>query len=185
MSRRKKDPLRELTKEEREWLERIGHSQTEPASHVVRARQILFVADGNNYTEAARLSGRKSGDAVSQLVSRFNREGLAALEPKHGGGPQVTYGAEERERILQEVRRPPIPETDGTATWSLQTLQQRLRSMPDGLPEVSTYTIWTVLQEAGYSWQQSRSWCETGQATRKRKGGTVIVTDPDTEAKKT
>ncbi len=185
MSRRKKDPLRELTKEEREWLERISRSQTEPASHVVRAQQILLVADRHNYTEAARLSGRRSGDAVSQLVSRFNWEGLAAIEPGHGGGPQVTYGVEERERILQEMRRQPVPETDGTATWSLQTLQQRLRAMPDGLPEVSTYTIWTVLQEAGFSWQKSRSWCDTGQVIRKRKGGPVLVTDPDTEAKKT
>ncbi len=155
MSRRKKDPLRILTKEEREWLERISRSRSEPGTHVARARQILFVAAGHNYTEAAHLSGRKSGDAVSHLVSRFNQEGLTAIEPRHGGGAQVKYGVAQRERILQEVRRKPDPKTDGTATWSLQTLQRRLRKMPDGLPEVSTYTIWLVLLEAGYSWQQS------------------------------
>ncbi len=182
MSRRKKDPLRALTKEEQEWLKRISRSRSEPVTHVARARQILsapaqyirdWVADGHNYTEAALLSGRKSGDAVSQLVSRFNREGLSAIEPGHGGGPQVKYGAGERECILKEVRRPPDPVADGTASWSLQTLQRRLRTMSDGLPDVSTYTIRTVLLEAGYSWQQSRSWCETGQVRRKRKSGVV------------
>ena len=35
MTGRKKDPLRKITEEEREWLERIGRSQSEPASHVV------------------------------------------------------------------------------------------------------------------------------------------------------
>jgi hypothetical protein len=41
------------------------------------------------------------------------------------------------------------------------------------------------LLENGYSWQKSRSWCETGKVVRKRKRGKVTVTDPDTGAKKT
>jgi hypothetical protein len=45
--------------------------------------------------------------------------------------------------------------------------------------------IRTVLLEAGFSWQNTRSWCETGQAVRKRKRGKVIVTDPDATPKKT
>jgi len=40
------------------------------------------------------------------------------------------------------------------------------------------------LHDAGYTWQQSRSWCPTGTAIRKRKGGVIDVTDPDTTAKK-
>lgn len=185
MSRRKKDPLRRLTEEERTWLERISRSQSEPASHVARAKQILAVANGSSYQEAAQLSGRKSGDAVSHLVERFNQEGLNALHPRPGGSPPLKYGPAERERILQEVRRKPDPRTDGTATWSLKTLCQALRKAEDGLPEVSEDTIRTVLLEAGFSWQEARSWCETGQVTRKRKRGTVVVTDPDASAKKT
>jgi hypothetical protein len=52
---------------------------------------------------------------------------------------------------------------------------------------VSTYTtIWkVVLKEAGFEWQRTRSWCETGRVKRKRKNGEVVeVTDPDAEAKK-
>lgn len=185
MSRRKKEPLRALSDEEFTWLKRISRSRNEPSSHVTRAKQILNVAHGASYQEAARLSGRKSGDAVSQLVQRFNREGLQALEVRHGGGPVAKYGATERERILQEVRRTPEPEIDGTATWSLKTLSQALRQAADGLPSVSEDTIRTVLLEAGFSWQVGRSWCETGQAVRKRQHGQVTVTDPDTLAKKT
>ena len=39
--------------------------------------------------------------------------------------------------------------------------------------------------EAGLSWQRNRTWCETGTAVRKRKHGSVVVTDPDCDAKKT
>ena len=185
MSRKKKDPLRPLTEKERDWLERISRSQAEAAVHVARAKQILAVADGDNYTEAAEKSGRISGDAVSHLVSRFNQEGMHAILPRHGGGPAVRYGVEERERILREARRKPTPAGDGTANWSLSLLRQALQKAPDGLPEVSEDTIRTVLLEAGFSWQKTRSWCETGQVVRRRKRGKVIVTDPDTTSKKT
>lgn len=185
MSRRKKAPLRALTHDERTWLERISRSQSEPAGHVLRAKQILAVAAGASYVEAAQQTGRSSGDPVAALIGRFNAEGLQALHPRHGGGPPVKYGTVEQARILQEFQRAPVPKTDGTATWSLKTLCQTLRQAPDGLPAVSEDTIRTVLLEHGYSWQQSRSWCATGTAVRKRKRGMVTVTDPDTVPKKT
>ena len=87
---------------------------------------------------------------------------------------------------LAEARRPPDRERDGTAVWSLSTLRRALRRQ--GLPQVSTYTIWRVLVDAGLSWQKHRSWCDTGTAQRPRKKGgqtvVVTVTDPDPEAKK-
>jgi transposase len=184
MSRRQKTPLRELTGEERSELEKLSRASSAPAAWVIRAKLLLAVAGGASYTEAAQGVGRKSGDAVSQLVERFNREGLQAIEPRHGGGPGVRYGSSERERVLAEVRRAPDREGDGTATWSLSTLQRTLRQAEDGLPQISTYTIYGILQAAGWSWQESRSWCETGQVIRKRKSGQVTVNDPDTEAKK-
>jgi len=184
MTRRQKDPLRLLVDEEWTVLTQISRAQSEPASHVARAKALLAVASGQSYTAAARAAGRKSGDAVSQLVSRFNREGLAAIEPRHGGGPETVYGVEERKRILAEFERQPDREKDGTATWSLSTLQRALREAPDGLPDVSTYTIWSVLRDAGWTWQKNRTWCKTGTVTRKRKGIVVEVTDPETEEKK-
>jgi transposase len=184
MSRRKKDPLRPLTEEEQTALQRLSRAQSAPAAQVTRAKLLLAVADGRSYVDAARSVGRRSNDAVSQLVSRFNQEGLAALELRHAGGPAIEYGPAERERILTELRRAPDRERDGTATWSLTTLQHALRTAPDGLPKVSTFTILAVLHESGYSWQRDRTWCETGKVVRVRKDGPQEVTDPDAQAKK-
>lgn len=185
MAQRQKDPLRPLTTDERATLERFKRSHTEPAAQVARAKAVLAVAAGQPFTEAARAAGRRSGDAVAQLIARFNRDGLAALEPGHGGGQPKRYTEAEQERILREVRRSPDREADGTATWSLTTLQRALRRAAHGLPAVSTFTIWCVLHDAGLAWGKDRSWCETGTAVRKRKSGTVTVTDPDAAAKKT
>lgn len=184
MTRRQKDPLRTLTNYERNWLVRLARSQAEPAAHVARAKALLAVANGHSYTDAAKVAGRRSGEAVSHLVWRFNREGLGALELRHGGGPPVIYTDTERERILAEARRTPERDGDGTATWSLSTLRRVLREAPDGLPGVSTHTIWKTLKEAGFGWQKDRSWCESGVVERKRGGEVVTVIDPDSEAKK-
>ena len=145
---------------------------------------LLAVAAGNDYQQAARSAGRRSGDAVSHLVARFNVEGLGALSPRHGGGRQPVYDQAARQRILREVDREPTPDADGTATWSLSTLKKTLRAAPDGLPKVATSTIWQVLHESGRTYQRSRTWCPTGAALRKRKSGTAIATDPDAESKK-
>lgn len=184
MGQHQKHPLRQLSEEEQEVLEQVSRGQREPASHVARAKALLAVAKGKTFTAAAKAAGRRSGDAVAQLVARFNEEGLAALEPRHGGGPVIKYGPAEQERILREARRQPEVAQDGTATWSLSTLQRALRQAEDGLPEVSTYTIWLVLRANGFSWQKDVSWCETGQVKRKRKEGVVEVTDPDATPKK-
>jgi transposase len=184
MSRRKKDPLRALTDAERVEMTQLSRSQAAPAVEVARARMLLAVAGGDDYQRAARAAGRRSGDAVSHLVARFNAEGLAALTPRHGGGRRPTYGPGDTGRIVAEATRAPTPEGDGTATWSLSTLRRTLRAAPDGLPRVSTYTIRGALHEAGASYQRSRTWCPTGQALRRRKAGPAVATDPDSDAKK-
>jgi hypothetical protein len=185
MSRRPKAPLRAMTREEKDWLQRLARSTQEPASQVIHAQQLLAVAAGQGYTRAAESTGRKSGDAVSHLVARFNAEGLQALAPRRRSGRPPTYGLSEREQIVAAARRTPDPERDGTATWSLKLLQRALRRQEaKRFGRVSTSTIRAVLQGVGYRWGRSRSWCETGRVLRKRKRGAVWVTDPDTVAKK-
>ena len=185
MSRRKSHPLRALSEEEQMERSRISRERSGSVEQVIRAKILLQVHAGSDYQTAAAAVGRRDGDCVAALVRRFNEEGLSSLVARHGGGPVVKYDVAERERILREVRRTPTCEQDGTASWSLSTLRRTLHEASDGLATVSEFTIRKVLLEAGYGWQQSRSWCQTGQVMRQRKAGSVVVIDPDGEAKKT
>ena len=185
MSRKQRDPLRALHGAERVSLSRLSRSGSAPAARVARVRALLAVADGRSYTAAAGLVGRRSGDTVARWVAGFNRDGLAAVVPRHGGGHRIRYGGTEQRRILVEVARPPDRARDGTATWSLTTLRAALRRADDGLPGISTYTIGRTLHAAGFGWQKSRTWCETGVVVRRRKrDGLVTATDPDAAAKR-
>lgn len=177
MSRRQKAPLRPLADAERASLLRLSRSGSAPAAQVARARALLAVAEGQNYTAAARLVGRRIGDTVARWVAAFNSSGLAAVVPCHGGGHPVRYGEAEQRRILAEVARAPDRVRDGTASWSLNTLRAALRRAEGGLPGISTHTIGRTLHGAGLGWQKSRTWCETGTVMR-RRDGLVATTDP-------
>ncbi len=185
MSRRQKDSLRPLTQHEQDFLETLCHARSAPADQIARATGILAVAQGKTYQQAAALAGRKQGTTVTIWVARFNREGINALVPEHGGGHTPRFIGELKQEILATFRRTPVLETDGTALWSLSTLQKSLSHR--GI-SISTYSLWGLLREEGYTFQKDRLWCHTGEAKRKRKRGdqTVVevVVDPDTDAKK-
>jgi transposase len=175
-------PLRELSEAERQQLATLVRATSERADVRQRAVALLAVAEGQSYQAAARRAGYASGEAVSRLVQRVNVRGLAALAIAPGRGRKPTYSATERQQILDTLQQSPERATDQSATWSLTLLQRRLRA--NGLPHVSRDTVHRTLQQAGHSWQRTRSWCPTGTARRKRKQGVVTVTDPAAERKK-
>lgn len=177
-----KSPLRPLTEQEERELRRIEKASSERVDVVRRAKAILAVAEKQEFPQAAKAAGFAEARSVSQLVKRFNHQGLAALLIASGRGRKPTYTSEQQERVLREMQREPDRDKDQTATWSLSLLQQTLRT--SGLPQIARETIRQVLHDAGYRYQHTRTWCHTGYALRKRKSGTVTVYDPETPEKK-
>ena len=177
-----REPLRRLSRAERAALQRIAKTTSARVDQVRRAIALLAVARTGVFIHAAREAGLRSGTTVADLVVRFNRHGLAAVRIARGRGRRAAYTLSARALIIATAQREPDRRTDGTATWSLSTLQRTLRRA--GLPQVGTSTIRRVLQDAGSSYQRTRSWCPTGTAQRKRKSGVVTVVDPNTEEKR-
>src|SRR5258706_16203167 len=140
-------PLRPLTDTERSELTRVSHAPSERQSRHQRAVALLSVEAGKTLTDAAKVAGWKALKTVSRLIRRFNERGLAALDDLPRSGHPRSYGPTERARIEQELQRSPELREDGTATWSLTTLQRTLREAPDGLPEVSTFTLLHTIHE--------------------------------------
>ncbi len=182
MARAQKEPLRAVSAEEQAALDRIAQASSERVDRVRRALAVLAVAQGVPFVRAAQQAGFQSGTTIANLVSRFNQHGLGALSIAAGRGRKPTYDPAARAQIVSVAQRAPDRKTDGTATWSLSTLQRTLRQ--EAFPRLGATTIRRVLQDAGSSYQQTRTWCPTGTAERQRKSGIVRVTDPQTEEKR-
>lgn len=184
MARKAGNPLRVITGEEGEKLEKAARSRTETAEVVGRAKSLLGVAQKGTFVAGAAGSGRKSSYGVSKLVARFNEIGIKALATKVRTKYRQTYTVEQRREMLEIFRRTPDREQDGTGTWSLTTLQRAVRKRC-GMERVSRDTISGILHAAGLTWQRDRTWCQTGVSIRKGKYGSRLVADADAEPKKT
>jgi transposase len=182
MARAQHEPLRPLSAAERHALAAVVKATSERMDRVRRARAVLTVAETGSFATAAREAGFRSVTTVTNLVHRFNQRGVDALTIASGRGRKPTYDPMARTQIVQVAQTRPDRRGDQTATWSLATLQRRLRR--EGLTTVGTSTVRRILQEAGSSYQRTRSWCPTGTAQRVRKDGVVTVIDPETEEKK-
>ncbi len=182
MATAQKEALRPLTPAERAALEQVRRATSGRVDRVRRAAALLALADGASFAAAARQAGYRSGSAVTALVRRFNRRGLAALTIAAGRGRKPTYDPAARAQIVTTAQRAPERQADGTATWSLSTLERTLRR--EAFPRLGATTIRRVLEDAGSSYQRTRTWCPTGTAERKRKSGVARVVDPQTEVKR-
>ncbi len=182
MGRPAQTQVRPLTTQEEQELRRLAKATSARADQRQRAQALLAMRECGSPSQAAQAAGYRSRQGVSVLVRRFNERGLAALGIARGRGRKATYAPAARARIVACAQREPDRECDGGATWSLTLLQRTLRR--EGLARVSRDTIRRVLQDAGSSYQRTRTWCPTGTALRLRKSGVVQVVDPDTEEKK-
>src|SRR3954447_15003167 len=105
MSRRRKDPLRTLSADERGELARLSRSRHAPAAQVARATALLAVADGRSYLTAARRAGRRDGDTVAARGGpRRWGQGGGRGPPLHPRGPRGG-GAAPWRRAAEPLRR--------------------------------------------------------------------------------
>ena len=101
-----KEPIRALTLQEQQELQRVVKATSERVDVVKRATILLAVAAGQSWSEAGRQAGM-SRQAVSKVIKRVNARGLAALEIAAGRGRKVTYTSAQQARMLAEVQRVP------------------------------------------------------------------------------
>ncbi|RYG63722.1 helix-turn-helix domain-containing protein [bacterium] len=116
----------------------------------MRAKALLAVGEGKSFARAARECGQSSGDTVAKWVIRFNIEGIYAVAPRHGGGPTLRYGPEEKQQIWGFARQLLDSHSRENSLPSLRLLRQKLQH--HGLPTPSTYTLWRILREADFEW---------------------------------
>src|SRR2546429_9063497 len=98
MGRPRKEELRELKEEEQKELKRVVKATSERVDTVNRAKALLAVAAGATLTAAGQEAGL-SREAGAQMVTRFNRCGLAVLGVAAGRGRKPADTSEQRGRV--------------------------------------------------------------------------------------
>lgn len=147
--------LREVTREERQAIQRLAHSRTAPARAVERAQVVQAALDGAPVDEiAVRLSLARN--TVYLWLHRFEARGLTGLEDAPRGGRPPTYTREQVGEIVATALT--NPQTLGLPfqSWTLDRLVAYL-SEHKGIA-MQRSRLNEVLLTEGLRWRKQETW---------------------------
>jgi transposase len=133
--------------EDRQAIERLAVSRTEPKQRVERARLVLGCLDGKRIQNIAHECHTRP-NTVIKWRQRFAQSGLAGLSDAPRPGAKPIYGEDFRNRVLAVLEKSPPP---GQAGWDGPAVAATLRG--------SAHAVWRVLHKEGICLQRQRSWC--------------------------
>jgi len=145
-----------LSPEDRAVLEERAGSRSLPHARVVRARIVLFAADGmQNVDIAARIG--VCVDVVSRWRKRFSEEGLAGLVDRPRSGRPRRFGSEVVAGIKAMACEPPEQRAVPLSRWSSSELAGQ--AVREGLVSaISSSTVRRWLHAAAIKPWRYRSW---------------------------
>lgn len=125
--------LRQPTEAEREELTRWSGSRTLPARDVFVASLILALAEGKSYTQI-ETELNTSRPTIARWKARFEKAGMAGLEPQHQGSKPRTVTPAVQAKVLRKTTQLPA---DGSTHWSCRKLAATV-----GLGKSTIQRIW-------------------------------------------
>lgn len=129
-----KQPVVELSAQDRAELMQIANSRTFPAGDVFRARLILALAAGHSYEIIAR-ELHTSAPTIARWKRRFGAQGIDGLMPRYRGSRARVATAAVQARVLKKVQQAP---PDGSTPWSCRKMAEAL-----GLSKSTVQRIWS------------------------------------------
>jgi transposase len=95
-------------------------------------------------------------DHVRKVIHDFNGRGFGALDPDYRGGRPKKTTPRQRDEIVSIARARPDTQGVALARWSIAKLTQHLAEQR--VAQLSATTVRALLNEAGLSFQRTRSW---------------------------
>jgi transposase len=159
----KRVKLREVSEEEREQINRLAKSRTQPARLVQRAQIIQALVDdpSKSATKAAHELGYGGPAAGSKWVQRFNERGIAGLDDEARSGRPPTHTEAVRSQLIAFARQKPASLELPFKLWTLERLQREFEART-GI-HLSDSTIWEWLEAEGLEWKRQESWFHDAQ----------------------
>jgi transposase len=158
---------RRLTDQEGRRLEQIVRRGAHGSIRVRRALMIMASASGTPVPAIARLVAADE-DTVRAVIHRFNREGLAVLDPRWAGGRPRRIEDDDIEVIVTAAATRPEKLGLPFTHWSLRKLAGHLAARAQPV-RVSRERLRQILRARDITFQRTRTWKKS--------------TDPDRDAK--
>jgi transposase len=146
--------VRELAPEEGNRLKSISR-RAKYQSKRQRAHILLASATLMDAPQIARLF-RTDESHVRRVIHEFNERGFPSLDPDYRGGRPTKTTPAERDRVIAVARTRPDRQGVALTRWSVPKLRAHL--VKSGVADLSETALRRLLEQAGLSFQRTRSW---------------------------
>jgi transposase len=163
--------VRSLEPAEARRLKRLA---TDGKHRSTRIRAMILLASATEMPapQIARLY-LTDAEHVRKVIHDFNDRGFGALDPDYRGGRPKTVTPEQRDAVVAVARA--RPDTQGVALtrWSTSKLARHLAEQQ--IAQLSPTTLRALLEDAGLSFQRTRSWKWSPDPDFKAKAERVLA----------
>jgi transposase len=146
--------VRPLSGQEAQRLKRLSTTAKHRSTRV-RAMILLASATEMSAPEIARLY-LTDASHVRKVIHDFNDRGFAALNPDYRGGRPAKTTPAQRDRIVAVARTRPDHQGVALTRWSIEKLAAHVAER--GIAVLSPSALRALLDQAGLSFQRTRSW---------------------------
>ncbi len=158
--------VRSLEKEEEKRLEDIARNGSD-VKFSRRAQVLLASSRRVPVKQIAQVLGYTDVQ-VRRIIHAFEKDGIEGLRPKYCGGRPFTFTKEQRRAVVELVECRPRDLGYPLSQWSLSQLQAVLIKQKK-VEYISRPTIRTILMEAGYTKQRTKTWKESKDPLYEKK----------------
>jgi transposase len=151
---------RRLTDQEGQRLQQIVRRGKHDSVRVRRALIIMASASGTSVPAIARLVAAHE-DTVRDVIHAFNREGLAALDPRWAGGRPRRISTDDEQFIVQAATTRPEKLARPFTHWSVRKLAGYLAENPTRQVKIGRERLRQILRRHGITFQRTRTWKES------------------------
>jgi transposase len=161
--------VRSLSHQEATRLKRMS-TRAEHQSTRIRAAILLASNVKTPVPQIARM-WLTDESHVRKVIHEFNEEGFDSLRPEYRGGRPRRITPTERKRVVAVAGARPDTQGVPLARWSLDRLSAYLAEQ--GLV-ISPVHLWRLLEQAGLSFQRTRSWKASPDPDYETKAARVL-----------
>lgn len=136
---------------------RLKRSATDAKHRCSRIRAMILLASATGMS-APQIAGLylTDGEHVRRVIHDFNERGFASLDPDYRGGRPKKTTPQQRDEVISVARARPDSQGVALTRWSIQKLSQHLAEQQ--IAQLSPTALRALLDQAGLSFQRTRSW---------------------------
>lgn len=152
--------VRRLTDQEGQRLQQIVRRGSTSTVRYRRAMMILASAGGNRVPVIAQLV-QADEDTVRDVIHRFNKIGLACLDPQRAGGRPRLLSPDDEDFVIQTATTRPRKLDQPFTRWSICELAAYLRKVHGRVIRIGRETLRMLLARHGVTFQCTKTWKES------------------------